>query len=381
MKTSTKIIIDKFAGGFIVFLLNSLDKLLRPTGKKSAKSPEKIIVCKFLGMGSIIQSTPLLMTLKKQFPEVKVVYLSTLSNKKFLEQISVIDELIIINDKFFFSTIISSVSSIKLLFKIKADVFIDLETHSHFSKIFTILSGALLKFGLTKDAKGQNNIYSITSELHIDRPVSESYLQMCSSIINVPVINELYNFTTTESDFQKLKQKLSLPENYIIINPNASDLRIERRWPKEKYSSLVEKIIERYPDCQSILIGSTGEAKYVREVLEGVNSKFESSILNTAGKLSIEELTVLISRTKLMITNDTGPMHLSFAAHQPTIALFGPASPVQFGNHPSVCAVYKKVECSPCVHDHIKPPCQGNNICMKQIEVTEVFEAAVMKLS
>ena len=64
MKTSTKIIIDKFAGGFIVFLLNSLDKLLRPTGKKSAKSPEKIIVCKFLGMGSIIQSTPLLMTLK-----------------------------------------------------------------------------------------------------------------------------------------------------------------------------------------------------------------------------------------------------------------------------------------------------------------------------
>ncbi len=380
MKTSTKIVIDKFAGGFIVFLLNSFDRLFRKRKKDSLKSPKSIVVCKFLGMGSIIQSTPLLLTLKKQFPDVRIIYLSTLSNKKFLQQINVIDELIIIDDKSFYSTIISTLSSIKTLFMRKPDIFIDLETHSHFSKIFTILSGSQLKFGLTKDAKAKNSIYNVTSELHIDRPVSESYLQMCSSIIEVPFMNELYNFTTTESDFQDLKQRLSLPENYIIINPNASDLRIERRWPKEKYSSLVEKIIERYPECQPILIGSTREANYVSEVLVGVDQKFKSSILNTAGKLNIQELTALISRTKLMITNDTGPMHLSFAAHRPTIALFGPASPVQFGNHPSVCAVYKKVACSPCVHDHIKLPCQGNNICMKQIEVGEVFETVCKKL-
>ena len=103
-------------------------------------------------------------------------------------------------------------------------------------------------------------------------------------------------------------------------------------------------------------------------------------MINTAGQLSIEELIALINKTELMITNDTGPMHLSFAANRPTIALFGPASPIQFGNHTAVDAIYKKVPCSPCVHNFIQPPCNGNNICMKQIEVAEVFGVVGLKL-
>ena len=80
MKTATKVIIDKYAGGTIVFILANLFRLFRFRKEKQNTSPNTIVVCKFLGMGSIIQSTPLLLTLKKQFPASQIIYLSAVSN-------------------------------------------------------------------------------------------------------------------------------------------------------------------------------------------------------------------------------------------------------------------------------------------------------------
>ncbi len=381
MKTSTKVVIDKYAGSIIVSLLKILTRLFHSKKKRNSGSPTSIVICKFLGMGSIVQSTPLLQTFKKQFPDSRIIYLSSHSNKKFLEKITVIDELILLDDTSFFSTIISTFSSIKLLLSKKADLFIDLEMYSHFSKIFTLLSGASLKFGLTNSKSNDKGVYTSIFQLHKDRPVSESYLEMCKTFSSAPLIHELYNFKTDENVLRKIKERFKISGQYLIVNPNASDLRIERRWPKEKFSELTGKLVDLLPDFKIVLIGSPAESEFVNEVWYGINESVKANVIDTSGRLSIEELISLISGTELMITNDTGPMHLAFAAHRPTIALFGPASPIQFGNHSAVTAIYKKVACSPCVHDHIKPPCKGDNICMKQIEVDEVFEAIDKKIS
>jgi ADP-heptose:LPS heptosyltransferase len=85
----------------------------------------------------------------------------------------------------------------------------------------------------------------------------------------------------------------------------------------------------------------------------------------------------LIKNVKLMITNDTGPMHMAFAIGTPTVSLFGPCSPQQYGSQSlgikNNASFYKKLYCSPCVHDFIVPPCKGDNQCMKKIMVNEVF--------
>lgn len=380
MRTSTKVIIDKYAGSLIVSLLKVFAKVFFRKKNYPSTTPASIVVCKFLGMGSIVQSTPLLQTFKKHFPEVKIIYLSSVSNKRFLNQISVIDELILIDDNSLVSTIISTFSGIRSLVSKKADLFIDLETYSHFSKIFTILSGASIKLGLASPQSRKDDVYTSVFKLHKDRPVSESYLEMGAAFHTDSYISELYNFRKNESVIHQINERFSLASSYIIINPNASDLRIERRWPSEKFSELTAMIVEKFPEMKVILIGSSSESGYVNQVWSGINEKHRKNVVDTSGQLSIEELIALISETELMITNDTGPMHLAFAAHRPTIALFGPASPVQFGNHSAVTAIYKKVACSPCVHDHIKPPCQGNNICMKQIEVNEVYQAVEKKI-
>lgn len=94
-----------------------------------------------------------------------------------------------------------------------------------------------------------------------------------------------------------------------------------------------------------------------------------------AGKISLPELFAAIHEAKLVITNDSGPMHIAYAMQKPVVALFGPCSPQQYGINPNGIVIYKNIYCSPCVHDFIIPPCKGDNQCMKLITVSEVVNA------
>ena len=99
MNTGSKIIIDKFLGKALLWLL----RIRKNSPTPSNVAPKKILVCKFLGMGSIIQSTSLLLSLKNNFPSSEIIFLSSKSNKQLLEMIPVIDKTVLIDDKNLFS--------------------------------------------------------------------------------------------------------------------------------------------------------------------------------------------------------------------------------------------------------------------------------------
>ncbi len=85
----------------------------------------------------------------------------------------------------------------------------------------------------------------------------------------------------------------------------------------------------------------------------------------------------MLAHCKLLITNDTGPMHVAAAVGTPTVALFGSTSPTwtrPFGMGHEV--IYHHVECSPC----FQKTCPIGYICLNQISVQEVFKAAIKKL-
>lgn len=170
-----------------------------------------------------------------------------------------------------------------------------------------------------------------------------------------------------------------MDQKYIVINPNASDLRVERRWPKESFALILQNLLKEQPDLQLILIGNAAEKEYVNS-LEGL-LRPSKNLINTAGKLNLSELIFILKHAALMLTNDTGPMHMAFALQTKTIALFGPCSPDQYGAKTNGVAFYKKVACSPCVHKYILPPCKGNNICMKHIGTEEVQDALRSQLN
>lgn len=168
--------------------------------------------------------------------------------------------------------------------------------------------------------------------------------------------------------------KLSLhipPHRYtrpmLGINPGAT-YGSAKRWYPEKFADVARAFSDRY---EIVLFGGPNEvgmAKDIESRLSGVN------VTNLAGKTSVQELCSMIGGLNLLITNDSGPMHVAAAYQVPTVAIFGPTRHLetsQWQNEKSVI-VRHDMECAPCM----KRECPlGHHECMKSITSEEVIMA------
>lgn len=379
MKLKTKILIDKLVGLPVVYLLNALARILGfflRINHSLDKPIKTIAVCKFVGMGSIVQSTPLLKTLRKKYPNAKIIFVTNQANVSLFHFIDQVDEVFYVSDKGIGSLIFSSMSLLFKLWKNRPDVYIDLEIYSNFSSVMATMSLARNRMGFFKDDKSyRKGMYTHMIFFNIKSPISQTYLQFA----RLHGIKEVFDKVAINSSkiepamLGAISEKLSInfSEKYIIVNPNASDLRLERKWDSDNFVRIINTLSSEFSDLKIVLIGDKTEAKYVNSI----SSKVGAKVIDSSGKLTLHELIALIANAELLITNDTGPMHLAFALKTSTVSLFGPCSPQQYGGLGKTITVYKNVYCSPCVHDFLIPPCKGDNQCMKKISVMEVEEA------
>jgi ADP-heptose:LPS heptosyltransferase len=373
MKTNRQIYLDQTVIKWMALLLNSMVKLagkLFPKNHDLSRPFQTIAVCKFRGLGSIVQATPLLQTLRRQYPDATILFVTTPANKQMLGKIPLVDEVVLLNDKTIGSLLRGIFPFVWTLFRKKIDLYIDLEVYSNFSSVITALTNAQNRFGYyLKESNYRMGIYTHMMYYNSAVPISEVYMQWSRLLQVREEIQDLYEFETSAAAFPKA-DGLTATDRYLVINPNASDLRIERRWPAEGFVQLIQLLLQQYPQCRILLVGAPNERDYVTTIYDQV---VHERVLNMAGRTSMEELICLLKHAAVVITNDTGPMHLAFAVKAPTVALFGPCSPRQYGINANAAIVYKNVYCSPCVHEFRIPPCLGNNQCMKQITVPEVL--------
>lgn len=364
MKTKHQIAIDHLVIRPLAFLLNFAVRIMgeiTSIDHSLDKDFQKIVICKFKGLGSIIQSTPMVEAFRKSYPNAEIIYLSSESNRSLLEKIDNIDTIYTIDDRSFFKLIRTLIKTQLQLFKKRPDVFIDLEIYSNFSTIVGVLSLSKNRIGYyLRSSSFKMGIHTHMMFFNSTLPISEVYFQLF----------RLFNKDILKPNLYHLQSKASiiLPEKYVVINPNASDLRIERRWDIENFQSIADYLLSN-SNYSVVLIGSKGEQQYTNQLLYKQSNK---RLISLAGQTTMDELIKVIQEADLMITNDTGPMHISFATGTSTICLFGPCSPQQYGNFNNTKVFYKKAYCSPCVHDFNIPPCMGNNVCMQMIEVDEV---------
>jgi heptosyltransferase-2 len=157
----------------------------------------------------------------------------------------------------------------------------------------------------------------------------------------------------------------------IAVSPGS--VWATKRWPVDRYASLARQFIARgYTVC---LIGGESDAVVCKEIVQSLKS---SSLLNTCGKLTPLQSADLLKRCRLLVTNDTAPMHLAAAVGTPCVAVFGPTIP-EFGFAPvgghHVILERKTLWCRPCTpHGGTRCPI-GTHECMTGIPVEEVSQA------
>jgi ADP-heptose:LPS heptosyltransferase len=383
MSVKSKVRTDLILGWPMATVLNWFTRLLGfflCIDHSFSKTPKRIIVCKFLGMGSIIQATPLLQTLRKNFPKANITFVSTLPNRSIISLFPFIDDIVCVNEKNIFTLTGSSLRLIFSCWKHKADIYIDLETYSYYSTILATLSAARNRISFfRKENNIRMGLFTHMMYYNSKVPISKAYLQMARTAGCSEIHEELFCLRPSAQDKENILKKVfadpSVRQNkkIIVINVNASELRIERRWSAHNFISLIQKIVADSDQNIVVLVGNQTEKKYVAEINDKLDPSIREKVVNTSGKSNLNELIALIDISDLFITNDTGPMHIAYSLKKPTIALFGPCSPEQYGTMENTICLYKNVYCSPCVHEFIVPPCKGNNECMKQISVDEVM--------
>jgi len=160
---------------------------------------------------------------------------------------------------------------------------------------------------------------------------------------------------------------------WIVIQPGAR--WPNKRWPVENFAGLVRLLAEQFADARFAIPGG-GEDKPLGEI---ISRAAPERCLNLCGQTSLPEMVEWLRLCELMVTNDTGPMHVAAALGKPLVALFGPTEPRRTGPYRQLNSVLRiDLPCSPCLKSHCtyeKP-----NECLKALSPATVFEFARKKL-
>ncbi len=382
MKIDFLKLLDKYIG-FIICVLISFINIFLPNKRADISKLEKssihnILVMKFWGLGSILLLTPTIRELKNQYNNSKITVLTLRRNRSICESLGLFDEIITLNvDRGWF---VFTKDFIKLLFlflRTRFNIVIDFEFFTRFSSIVTFLTFAKIKIGYHSWETWRGNIHNI--EVPFNR-----YWHMYDNFYNLgvhigfPAKTDFHmeEPTISANDMQFVDTLLNSSgsdSDYMCIHVNASDLSVERRWPYDNFIKLINKMI---PESKTkiIFIGTKPEEPLVLEIINKISS---DQLINLIGKVSIPQLAYLFKKAKVVVSNDSGPLHLAVAMNTPTISFFGPETPVLYGPKEPIHKVFfKSLDCSPCinVHDRKSVRCYFDRPkCMDAISVEEVY--------
>ncbi|MBI5396352.1 MAG: lipopolysaccharide heptosyltransferase II [Verrucomicrobia bacterium] len=329
----------------------------------------KILIVKPSSLGDIIHALPTVRILRRAYPQAHIAWLINDNFAPLLDGCPVIDRVIPFARRRLgrFSGIPEALRFARSLKAEGFDWAVDLQCLLR-SALICWASGARRRTGLADGREGSTFFYNEVVKLPpppthaVDR-----YLMLPRQLglevdrIEVPLAGA----------------PVAEREKLILINPGAR--WATKRWPADRFAALLDAHAARWPDYRLALLGSGDERPLAESIAAGAKAK--ADIL--AGRTTLPELTALMRRARLLISNDTGPLHLAVAVGTPTVSMFGPTDPRRTGPYPPNCdsniVLTGKVECAPCFKSGCRhtPELQ----CMTAITVEQVVAAAGRLLS
>jgi len=157
-------------------------------------------------------------------------------------------------------------------------------------------------------------------------------------------------------------------DDLIAISPVAAYGQA-KAWLPERFAEVVHQLRKIRPDWKILIFGSAAE----RPLIERQFPDLGPGIFNLAGKRSLRQSILLLSRCRLLIGNDSGLMHIAAGLELPSVAIFGPTLPHKTAPLAGkFTLLYHPTPCAPCTFRR----CPYDHGCMKAVSVTEVMSAA-----
>ena len=338
--------------------------------------PSSILIVKLSAIGDVVHTIPLLEVLRQNLPYARIDWLVEEEASQIIEGHEALDHIFVSRRKSwqrrFFrgeekGVVLKEVRRfLKELRSCRYELVIDLQGLFK-SGILTGVSKGKRKIGFTGSREG-SSIF-LTERPYVfdyDRHALDRYLTVAEYL---NCTNNSWRGAIPVWDSHQIRmdkiigEELLQGERLIAINPMARWKT--KLWKPDRFAVVADRL-QRELSCQIIFTGSRED----RSTLDRIVGMMEGHAINLAGRTNLKELAYLYSKCRLMISTDTGPMHIAAAMGCPVVALFGPTAPWRTGPYgDGHRVVMGDVDCSPC----FKKRCNHLS-CMNNITVEKVFD-------
>ena len=334
--------------------------------------PKRILIFQTAFLGDVILTLPMIQVLHQRFPQATIDVVTTPAASQFLSNHPAVNRVIPYDKRKTQRGLKGIVALSIFLSRGKYDLAIAPHRSIRTSSIIA-LSGIKNRIGFST-ASGKflynHTVQYVSSKHEIERNLD--LLTPLGIQLQERELPSLYP-SQKDSDFLKkflFEREILNQEKIIAIAPGS--VWNTKRWPLERYAELALMLAN---DGYVVwIIGGSDDALLGKTI---VDSSHHKHIHDTTGHLSLLQSAELIRRCRILITNDSAPLHIGVAMRTPVVAIFGATVP-EFGFAPygkdDIVIETKGLNCRPCaIHGGHTCPI-GTFICMKNIETKTVYE-------
>lgn len=363
---------------------NFAASILAPsTPKDLGRPPKRVLVLKFGGLGEAVLARSLMNILRERNPSMTF---DLLVEGRTIEVMSSGSHGTVYRYSPSHDGIWKALKQLLKIRRSKYDAVLDFEQESLLTAGFARATGIPVRVGfIPARTSHRGRMFTHAIQLREDESMWTSFLKvgriLDQDLPDDPQVPSLWSARTSNEwadrwcSEQIGKMDTPLVALHLGVGPSAD----YRRWPVERFVELAAVLAAEHPAVTILLTGSASERTLIREF----QGKFAGRSIDASAAGSLHNTVSLLRKCDLVVSGDTGVMHLAAGLGVPTVGLFGPNTPACWAPV-GVRATYvysPKLPCSPCINTyerHIPVACTAarSGDCMWQISVSSVLDAA-----
>lgn len=335
---------------------------------------KRILIVRTDRIGDVVLSTPLITAARTVFPQAFIAMMVTPKTKEIIVANPHLNEIIIFDKHKTHRGFFKTLQFVPYLRSKKFDIALILHTTKRIN-IITFLAGIPIRVGYKRGKWDFLLTHSLPYTKRLgEKHESEYTLDILRSLgidvgsfpLFMPIKRESEEYVHTLLEKYGLKKG----ERYIVLNPIASCP--SKMWPKENFAKAADILIKDI-GIRVVLFSTVEEAG----IGEGIKRIMKNGLIFLCGNTTLQDLAALFKNASLVISNDSGPVHIASSVGTPVISIFSRnesgLSPKRWGplGEKNV-VIHKDVGCEKC----LAHKCKKDFLCIKAIGVDEVVDAA-----
>jgi heptosyltransferase-1 len=338
----------------------------------SVRPPRRVLIIKPSSLGDVVHALPVLAGLRAAYPQAHISWLVGTACAPLLEGHPLLDEVIPFDRRRFGQMLRSRavgadfVRFVRDLWRRRFDLVLDLQGLLR-SGFLAWVTGAGQRVGFAEARElapafytqrvrcPTRDMHAVDKNLHLART------------LGLPVDPPAFPLGLRDEELAAFRQRLAQSgrgvTRFIAVLPGAR--WATKRWRADRWGQLLNGLHAGGLPA-AVLLGAPDDRDYADAIL----ASCAAPVVDLVGQTSLRELSAALALAELVLSHDSGPMHIAAALDKPIVAIFGPTNPVRTGPYcRSARVVALPLPCAPCYQRQCP---LGHHNCMQQLDLETV---------